>query len=433
MNVAENDSDNDALLRPHVEREANLAMQSGALAGAVFCLLGAIMVVVLTVLGVVRDIEVGAAFAALCGVYSFALSVAGRHHRIRGRGAYLYLVPFTAAPTFLFLGAQLFLAGGAAQFILGPIAFIYFPIMGIAAFTFDKRVIFLVSFLCAAQYFVCYLVARKGLMTLHSDVPIITQDLTAAPVYALRCFLMLGMGAVLASLGSHARRLAIRVLHEERDKLTIGRLFGQFVSPEVKDRIIREKAGHIGERKQVAVLFSDIRSFTTTIEEMDPAEVVIQLNEYFDRMVAAITENGGVVDKFVGDAVMAVFGGVIDLDNPCESAVRAALAMRKNLAVINEKRNARGLASIYSGIGIEFGMVLQGTIGSADRKEFTVVGDAVNTASRIEGVTKEYEFPILISGNVREPLSEELKSRCESVGSAKVKGKQREIDLYGVR
>jgi class 3 adenylate cyclase len=166
---------------------------------------------------------------------------------------------------------------------------------------------------------------------------------------------------------------------------------------------------------------------------MDPAEVVVQLNEYFDKMVAAIAENGGVVDKFVGDAVMAVFGGVIEIDNPCESAVRAALSMRKNLSEINEKRNARGLPSFQTGIGIEFGMVLQGTIGSADRKEFTVVGDAVNTASRIEGITKEYDFPILISANVHVLLPDHLKARCESVGAAKVKGKQREIDLYGVR
>ena len=132
----------------------------------------------------------------------------------------------------------------------------------------------------------------------------------------------------------------------------------------MREKLLRLTQDSVGERKTVVVLFSDIRSFTAWSEGVEPEQLVLQLNEYFDEMVAAITSRGGTVDKFIGDAVMAVFGGLLPLDDPAEAALDAALAMRGRLAALNVTRQQRGWATLDNGIGLHRGDVLQGTIGS---------------------------------------------------------------------
>ena len=158
-----------------------------------------------------------------------------------------------------------------------------------------------------------------------------------------------------------------------------------------------------------------------------------RLNEYFEKMVDGITVNGGVVDKFVGDAIMGVFGGVIDLDNPCDRAVHAALAMRQNLRTLNSGLPDDKADRFENGIGIHHGEVLQGSIGSSGRKEFTVIGDNVNLASRVEGLTKNYPFRIIVTKAVVENLTDALRERCEPIEKVRVKGKSEEVELFGIR
>ena len=150
-------------------------------------------------------------------------------------------------------------------------------------------------------------------------------------------------------------------------------------------------------------------------------------------MVEAITADKGVVDKFIGDAVMAVFGGVLDLENPCDSALSAALSMKKALATLNASWEGINDTKFRNGIGIHYGEVLQGTIGSSERKDFTVIGDTVNTASRIEGLTKNYTYSILVTAAFYAKLSEANKNRCVALESVKVKGKEESIMIYGVK
>lgn len=241
---------------------------------------------------------------------------------------------------------------------------------------------------------------------------------------------MVFSGFLVGVLGDHTKRLFGRIMSEENEKRSISRLFGQFVSPEVKDKIISEKAGLIGEKKSVAVLFSDVRAFTTFSEATAPEVVVQRLNEYFDAMVRSITSNGGVVDKFIGDAVMAVFGGVLPNQQPCESALSAAFEMRRSLQALNAKWNAAGVAAFDNGIGIHYGVVLQGAIGSADRKDFTIIGDTVNTASRVEGLCKEFGRPILLTGAVYGLLSPEGRAKCSPLGESSVKGKLETVEVF---
>jgi class 3 adenylate cyclase len=206
----------------------------------------------------------------------------------------------------------------------------------------------------------------------------------------------------------------------------LDRLFALYHSDEVKKAILAHAQKPRAERKQVAVLFSDVRGFSTFSEGRDPAVVVEHLNAYLSRMVDAIAQEGGVVDKFIGDAVMAVFGGVVDLANPASAALRAARRMRDALAGLH----ADGI-EFESGIGIHFGEVLQGPIGSEHRREFTVIGDTVNIASRVEGLTKEKGVPLLVTGEVYERLSSDERVSFSSLGEAKVKGRAAPVALWG--
>lgn len=129
---------------------------------------------------------------------------------------------------------------------------------------------------------------------------------------------------------------------------------------------------------------------------------------------------------------MAVFGGVLDLPSPAAAALDAARQMRRSLRQLNAAWTSRGIEPFEHGIGLHFGEVLQGTIGSAARKEFTVIGDAVNTASRLEGLTKEQGFPILVSAAFVQALPRERRAECVRLGPVRLKGKQQEVEVFGV-
>lgn len=220
-------------------------------------------------------------------------------------------------------------------------------------------------------------------------------------------------------------------LELKRSRDFVRHLFGEFVSEEVRDKIITEKDRLVGERKDVAVLFSDIRNFTAYSEESEPEQIVHQLNEYFERMVHCITAEGGTVDKFIGDAVMAVFGGLVDLESPCDSALRAGLAMRASLSELNAAWDAEGLPPFQNGVGLHFGPVLQGTIGSSARKQFTVIGDAVNISARLDSLTKEHDQNILCSDQFVGRLSSELRERLVELGQVPIRGRQTKLGLFG--
>lgn len=213
---------------------------------------------------------------------------------------------------------------------------------------------------------------------------------------------------------------------QERDRLK--ETFGRYVTRQVADHLMQGNQNLGGELVPVTVLFSDIRSFTTISENMDPRELLDFLNEYFSGMVESVLTHHGVVDKFIGDAIMAVFGAPVpEADDPLH-AVRAALAMRARLAKINEDFRARGLPEIRTGIGLHYGQVVAGNMGHSERMEYTVIGDTVNLASRLEGMTKELACDIVVS----EDLYEKVKNHVvvEPLRKIKVKGRDREVMVY---
>ncbi|KHD89423.1 MAG: adenylate cyclase [Bdellovibrio sp. ArHS] len=216
---------------------------------------------------------------------------------------------------------------------------------------------------------------------------------------------------------------------KERDK--VKSLFSKFHGSSVAEDLIGKDIGVGGQSKDVVVFFSDIRGFTAFSEKRSPEEVVEMLNEYFGVMVKIINSHGGVVDKFIGDAIMAVWGAPKSSDRDAHKAVRACLEMRRALEILNETRIGRGQPPINIGMGLHAGLAISGTIGSDERMEYTVIGNTVNTASRIEASTKAFGADLLISDTVIEKIGEDFKT--ELAGAAEVKGRSEALKMFKVR
>jgi adenylate cyclase len=233
------------------------------------------------------------------------------------------------------------------------------------------------------------------------------------------------MGLLTESFVSMGKGLAER----ERVKET----FGKFVNKQVAEQALRGDFKLGGTRRTATIFFSDIRSFTAISEKMDPEAVVEFLNAYMTRMVDCIEKTGGVVDKFIGDAIMAVWGAPVTAGTPKEdalAALRAMLMMRESLIEFNKDRGTEDKPLIRIGCGVNTGPVLAGQIGSMQRMEYTVIGDAVNLASRIEALNKPFGTDILISEYTLELVGDAFIT--EPMPPIKVKGKTDPLNIYAV-
>ena len=217
------------------------------------------------------------------------------------------------------------------------------------------------------------------------------------------------------------------ISQEKRMKTTMYR----YLTPHVAEQVMAlgEDALMVGERKEVTILFSDIRGYTTLTENLGAAEVVSLLNQYFETMVEAVFNHEGTLDKFIGDALMAVFGAPLTLvENHAWKAIQAALDMRKRLAEFNQRRIIQAQPEIHIGIGISSGEVVSGNIGSQKRMDYTVIGDGVNLSSRLEGVTKEYGCDIILSEFTYQMCSYSIWVR--ELDRIRVKGKHQAVNIY---
>lgn len=226
---------------------------------------------------------------------------------------------------------------------------------------------------------------------------------------------------------------AYRYFVEDREKRKVSRLFGRYVSRDVYAQLIDNPAlAELGgKRREMSVLFSDIRGFTTVTERGNPEELVAQLNEYFSRMVEIVFRHHGTVDKFVGDMVMALFGAPVDDSAHAEHAVAAAVDMVKELGELNREWTAEGKPPLDIGVGVNTGDMIAGNIGSSSIMSYTVIGDNVNLGSRLESLNKEYGTRIIISDATKSRLTGHYDVR--PLGDVVVKGKTKSIVIYEIR
>ncbi|HEX7518514.1 MAG TPA: CHASE2 domain-containing protein [Chthoniobacterales bacterium] len=290
---------------------------------------------------------------------------------------------------------------------------------------------------CAAGVLAWALIAfvRRPLVCLIALLAIAGAHLVFARVAYDRVGLLVVVVPVLtAFLSGGFLSLGFEYVLESMEKLRTRRTLERYVSKNLVKEILENPDSFYsslrGVRIPATILFADIVGFTTLTESADPEALVKQLNEYLSRMTAAVFENAGTLDKFIGDAVMAVWGNVSSrgIAEDARCCARAALAMRRELQALNQKWQAEGIAPFAIGIGISQGDVLGGNIGSQEKADPTVIGDAVNLASRLEALTRTYPVDILAGASASELIRDEFHLR--SVALVQVKGKTRPVEIF---
>jgi len=219
-------------------------------------------------------------------------------------------------------------------------------------------------------------------------------------------------------------------LTEERGRKWITSVFGKYVSPVVIDNLIKnpDKINLGGEKRNITIFFSDIRGFTSISEKLEPEELVHLLNDYLTEMTSIIIKSQGLVDKFMGDAIMAFWGAPLDQPDHAEMACLSSLEMMDKLRELQKKWKKEGIPSFDIGIGINSGDAIVGNMGSSNRFDYTAMGDNVNLASRLEDLNKTYGTNIIISENTYKIVKDKFKTK--KLDTVKVKGKEKSIVIY---
>jgi len=276
---------------------------------------------------------------------------------------------------------------------------------------------------------------RRPLLCVGALIAITTAYLGMARLlYDKTGFLLLTVPVLCALLLSGSFSLGFEYALERLEKLRTRRTLERYVSKNLVKEVLENPDSYyhslLGVRVPATMLFSDLIGFTTIAEKADPEELVRVLNEYLTKMTAVVFENGGMLDQFIGDAIMAVWGNVHSLGvaQDAKNAARTALGMRSALQKLNEGWRAQGRMGIGMGIGINHGDVIVGNIGSQERMDPTVIGDAVNLASRLEGLTRVYGIDILVGASAAELVRDEFHLR--SVARVQVKGKTKPVDVF---
>ena len=239
--------------------------------------------------------------------------------------------------------------------------------------------------------------------------------------------------SVLPLLGSESESLGSLIMvedisSEKRMKSTMSR----YMDPGLADKLLNESEEDImgGKESIGTVLFSDVRSFTTLTESLGATGTVALLNEYFTVMVDCITGEGGMLDKFIGDAIMAIFGTPVAHDDDPDRGVRAAIKMMEELYILNDARTKAGQIAIDHGMGLNTDTIVSGNIGSPKRMDYTVIGDGVNLAARLESACKQYGVRIIISEYTFEGLKATYRTR--EIDKVIVKGKTQPVRIFEV-
>ena len=234
-------------------------------------------------------------------------------------------------------------------------------------------------------------------------------------------------GDELGLIKAHFNEMAAGLAERERIRDT----FGKYVSVEVAKRLVEEGGIELGgEDIEATILFSDIRGFTSMSELMPAKTLVKFLNDYFAHITVPLMDNHGIINKFIGDAVMGVFAAQFGSPNHVDDAMRAVLGMREKLAEFNAKRPVP--EEVRFGIGIHTGTLVAGNVGTERRLEYTVIGDTVNIASRLESENKSQKSTVLISGETYDRMTPALREKFafEKVSDISIRGKRKALTLY---
>jgi adenylate cyclase len=327
----------------------------------------------------------------------------------------------TSLPTLILFGVCDYLTPSYA--VLTPSLLIYFILIALSALRLDFALSVFSGLTAAAGYLVvCY---WKVFPSIDPSLPAVLQSHLP---HWMRALLLLLTGGLTGLVGMQIRGRIIATLDAVEQRNHVKTIFGQHVSPQVVEELLGHKSKLVSAERKVCIMFLDIRNFTTFCEGKTPEEVVEHLNRLFGFMVESVNGHQGVINKFLGDGFMAIFGAPLEDAEASLNAVRASIEIVKTL---DAERNAGRVGDSRIGIGLHTGEVMTGNVGSLLRKEYTVIGDAVNLASRIESTTKAVGTQILISESVYNDIGE-ASEQFESIGPVQVKGRNEPVNLYKV-
>jgi adenylate cyclase len=320
---------------------------------------------------------------------------------------------------------------GPVHALFLPTAYTYFFFILLSTLRLDFALSAFTGLVASVEY------ATVALLAITTHDGTLDPALTSAANHLGKASILLAAGVAAGFVARQLRRSFVNALRSVEDRNRVVSVFGQHVSPAVVDRLLESDAGMKSEVRAVCVMFVDIRGFTAFAEDKSPGAVVDYLNAVFERIVESVNAHHGIVNKFLGDGCMAIFGAPLAEGNHCENATRAALEI---LASVEEEVAAGRLPATRLGIALHAGEVVIGNVGSRLRKEYTVIGDVVNVASRVESLNKELGSRLLVTEEVwraaggRGPDSlpgagpDGAEAICAT--TLKVRGRQAPIQIY---
>lgn len=316
----------------------------------------------------------------------------------------------------------------ASDMLNGPGAWLIFLYLAMAAVRYRLFLVLYVGILFALGWLLVWLAATSAGGAADQGAAMLEDGIPLASEIA-RFAVIVGTIFALAVMTWRTRRSVQTAIAEARLSATLARYFAGNVIGEVTR--MAESGARLRDQN-AAVLFADIRGFTGLAENMPAADVAQLLNEYRSRVAAPIARHGGTIDKFVGDGVMVVFGVPTPTPNDASNALQCALAIRKTVAAWNEERRRAGRARIEVGVGLHFGPVVAGVLGDRDRLEFTVIGDTVNVADRIQKHGPERGLSVVVSEEVLEAARQPADHEWELIGDIVVRGRNQTVTMYGL-
>jgi adenylate cyclase len=332
-----------------------------------------------------------------------------------------YLSAFieTSIPTLGLLISTQFLGPVYGLFTPAPMAYGIFIVLSVLRLDFK-----LCAFTGAVAGIEYLLFALYGISLARGSN--VEPILIGLPQHLLKACLLVGTGVVAGLVTLQIRKRIIASMETIEERNRISRTFGEYVSPAVMDTLLDLKPDLRSENKNVCVMFLDIRNFTGFAEKRQPEEVVTYLESLFEFMVEIVNRHNGIINKFLGDGFMAVFGAPLSDGNDCANAVRSA---QEILARIKQEEERGAILPTTVGIGLHAGEAVTGSIGSALRREYTVIGDVVNLAARIEKLNKQFGSQLLVSEMVSSAAMNEI-GGAVSKGTVKVRGREEGIQIY---
>jgi adenylate cyclase len=343
-------------------------------------------------------------------------------HRHQPNTTLRYLNAFleTSIPTvMLFMATPLM---GPRDALGSPAFLLYFFFILLSILRLDIRLSVFTGFVAAMEHFL-FASMMIGVSVLDAQA-----SFWRTPVFTFSRSLILFAGGLVAGLIARQIRRQVELsLHtvQERDRTV--RIFGQYVSPQIAEKLLHQPVELTGELRMVCVMFLDIRNFSSYAAAARPEAVMAYLNTLFDFMIDVVNAHHGIVNKFLGDGFMAVFGAPIDDAESCGHAVSASLEILERLDGLNASGK---IHPTHVGIGLHVGEAVTGNVGSSERKEYTIIGDVVNLASRLEQATKDVHARLLISESVRHNLGNTI--GAEDLGLIELKGQPQPTHVFKV-